>query len=223
MRNIKNFNTFVLEQINIADMQVKPDKIKRLCNKITNEIGFNLYLINTFSVAITVFYPVIENLIKYGKFNIEVNEYNIVLLTICAFTVLLRENKEKVKLLFKLANSKGISNEDIDKFINQISTIRDIFYLITKNTSKVVSAFVDMLAYTALLVPFMCVLNTLITEKLIDTEYLINSLPALEISLGSMGLKLFLNRIVHRLDIINSNRFQNIDNVKPLLVNDELK
>ncbi len=208
----------VLEKFNIGEYQ-------RAAKKLISEIGFNLYNVGTYGVSITALYPVIQKLMETGKFDLSPSVQNVVLLTICAISVLVKESKDKVKELISFASKKGMTQEDLDTAVNQIKTTKGIFAEIAQNFGKVISTFTDMLAYTSLLVPFSMVLGSLITQGRIDSELLSQSLPALQVSMGAMGFKLLLNRIMHKLEIIikGTDKFQNPENIKPLLVNDELK
>jgi hypothetical protein len=208
----------VMESFNIGEYQ-------RATKKLMGEIGFNLYSVGTYGVSVAALYPVIQKLMETGKFDLSPSVQNVVLLTICAISVLVRENKDKVKELVSFASKKGMTPEDLDKAVNQIKTTKGIFAEIAHNFGKVISTFTDMLAYTSLLVPFSMVLGSLISQGRIDSEQMSQTLPALELSMGSMGFKVLLNRIMHKLEVIirGTDKFQNVENIKPLLVNDEFK
>lgn len=208
----------ILENFNIGEYQ-------RAAKKLISEIGFNLYSVGTYGVSVAALYPVIHKLMETGKFDMSPSVQNVVLLTICAITVLIKENKDKAQNLILFANKKGMTQDDLDKVVNQIKTTKGLFAEVALNFGKVISTFTDMLAYTSLLVPFSMVLGSLISQGRIDTEIFSQSIPALEVSMGAMGLKLLLNKIMHKLEILikGTNKFQNPENIKPLLVNDELK
>jgi hypothetical protein len=208
----------VLEAFNVGEYQ-------RTAKKLFNEAGLNLYSFGVYGVSVTALYPIIQKLMETGKFDITPSVQNVVLLTICAVTILVKENKDKAQKLVTLATERGMSSEDLDKVINQIRTTKEIFAEVAHNFGKVISTFTDMLAYTSLLVPFSMVLSSLISQGRIDSELMSQSFPALEVSMGSMAFKLLLNRIMHKLEIIikGTDKFQNPENIKPLLVNDELK
>ena len=208
----------VLEGLDISQYQ-------RTSKKLMSEIGFNLYSVGTYGVSVAALYPLVQKLMETGEFDITPSVQSVVLLTICAVTILVKENKDKAKKFVDFATGKGMSQEDLDKVINQIKTIKGIFAEIAQNFGKVISTFTDMLAYTSLLVPFSMVLGSLITQGNITSDLLSKSLPALELSLGAIGFKMLLNRIMHKLEIIikGTNKFQNPENIKPLLVNDEFK
>ena len=137
-------------------------KYQRAFKKLMGEIELNLYNVGTFGVAITAMYPIIAKLMETGKFSVPPTTENVVLLTICAITVLIKENKEKAQKLLTFAAKKGVSENDLDQVINQIKTTKGIFAEIAQNFGKVISTFTDMLAYTSLLVPFSMVLGSLI-------------------------------------------------------------
>ena len=237
MDKLKKFNDvryhFLIESVNNlkeSDLELVLEgfdisNYQRAAKKLMSEIGFNLYSIGTYGVSVAALYPVIQKLMETGKFDIAPSIQNVVLLTICAVTVLVKENKDKANKLITLAKNKGMTQEDLDKVVNQIKTTKGIFAEIAHNFGKVISTFTDMLAYTSLLVPFSMVLGSLITQGSISSDLLSQSLPALEVSLGAIGFKMLLNRIMHKLEIIikGTNKFQNAENIIPLLVNDELK
>ena len=237
MDKLKKFNNvryqFLIESVNsfqLSDAQLMLEgfdvgKYQRATKKLISDIGINLYGVGTFGVSVTALYPVIANLMKTGQFNIPFTVENVVLITICALTILVKENREKAQKLISFATERGMTQQDLDNVIKQVSTIKGIFSEIAKNFGKVITTFSDMLAYTSLLVPFSMVLNSLLTQDLIDGKLLVQSLPALAVSLGAIGFKLLFNRIMHKLEVLiqGTDKFRNIENIKPLLVNDELK
>ena len=237
MNKLKKFNNlryqYIIESIdNLQDSDLELifegfnfGKYQREAKHLMNEIGFNLYSLGTYGVSVAALYPVISKLMETGKFDVATNVQNVVLLTICAVTVLVKENKDKAQKLINFASKKGISESDLDQAINQIKTTKGIFAEIALNFGKVISTFTDMLAYTSLLVPFSMVLGSLVTQGKITPELMNQSLPALELAMGAIGFKVLLGRIMHKLEILikGTNKFQNPENVKPLLVNDELK
>ena len=201
------------------------NKYQFATKKLMAELKLNLYNVGTFGVSITALYPVVANLMATGKFSIEPSIQNVVLLTICALTVLLKENKEKAIKLINFAFEKGVTQQDLDKVVNQLTTTKGLFSEVAKNFGKVISTFSEMLAYTSLLVPFSMILNSLITQGTVTSELLSQSLPAITVSLGATGFKLLISRIMHKLEILikGTDRFKNAENIKPLLVNDEFK
>jgi hypothetical protein len=110
----------VLEKFNIGEYQ-------RATKKLISEVGFNLYNVGTYGVSITALYPVIQKLMETGKFDLAPSVQNVVLLTICAISVLVKENKDKVKELVSYASKKVMTQEDLDTVVNQIKTTKGIF------------------------------------------------------------------------------------------------
>jgi hypothetical protein len=237
MKKLKKFNSLrynsIIESINnIQDndfytLMEKVDykKYQFISKKIASELKLNLFYLKNYNVSISALYPVIATLVETGSFKILSTSENIVLITICALTVLVRENKEKAQKLFTYAEEKGISQSDIDKVINQISTIKGLFTMTANNFGKTINTFSDMLESTNLLVPFLIVLESMISQDKITSDLLILPLSNLYTELGDTKYKLLIHRIMHKLEIImgNTTKFQNPNNIKPLLVNDELK
>ncbi len=237
MKKLKSFNNLrynsIIESINnIQDADyftlmenVNYRKYQFISKKITTKLGLNLFYLKTYNVSISALYPVIAILVETGNFKISSTPENIVLITICALTVLVRENKEKAQKLFTYAEENGISQSDIDKVVNQISTIKGLFTMTANNFGKIINTYADMLEYTNLFVPFLIVLESMISQDKITSDLLTLPLSTLYTELGDNKYKLLMHRIMHKLEIImgSTNKFQNSDNIKPLLVNDELK
>lgn len=197
------------------------NKYQRITKKLIKKIGVDSYYISTNILSVSSIYPIVQNLIKDGNSLIDLTDENIILLTMCAITALSQENKEKVTKLFSFAVERGIPEEELDKIISQIKIIQKIFTKISKNFGKVIITLSDMLSYTELLIPFMSVFNTLMTQKLISSDLLFS----IDDNFSTLESKLLLHRIMHKLEIIikGTDKFRNQKNVKPLLVNDELK
>jgi hypothetical protein len=237
MKNIKTFNIFasqkILENINNSNYsenqiileEIDMQRYQDLIKKTIKEISANFYFVGTFGTSLTVLIPVVENFIKNFSFSIDLTTQNIILLTIFAITVIAKESKEKIEKIASIIKEKGIDERIIDKIVNFIKNLWYIFLEITKILGKIILIFTDMLAYSALFVPFLHVTNSLIVNKSINYELLGQTLTSFELAIGSIGLKLFLNKIMNKLEFItgSNNKFQNKNNIKPLLVNDDLK
>jgi hypothetical protein len=224
---------YLIESVNdiqVTDLELVMEgfelgKFQRETKKLISEIGINLYSLGTFGVSVTALYPVIQNLMETGNFSVPPTVQNVVLLTVCALTVLVRENKDKAKKLIDFAFNKGVTQQDLDKVVNQITTTKGLFSEVAKSFGKVITTFSEMLAYTALLVPFTMVLSSLITQGTVSSDLMRQSLPAISVSLGAVGFKLLISRIMHKLEVLikGTDKFRNAENIKPLLVNDEFK
>jgi len=152
--NFNNNDLLLTEKLNIS-------KFSTLFSKIIKELKLNFYFITTFGTTIPVFFPIFQNLVKNSEINLKITDTDIVLLTICAISVLVNENSREINKIKTILNEKGLS-ELINKFIEFIKNINKIFSSITKNSGKVIVNIVDMFSYTALYTPFLIALYDLI-------------------------------------------------------------
>ena len=217
---IKRFDEFINENYtsNISVYQ-------NILRKALKEINTNLYYAATFGTSLTVLIPIVEKFAKTNTFEFEPSLQNISLLTIYAFSILTKESKDKILIIYKLLKSKNIEDTDIKKVVNVLRNIKNLFCIISENSGKVVENFLDMITYTGMFLPFINVITSLTTQGYISANDFTVNFRMLVISLGTLGLKLLLNRILKKLNaaINSTNKFQNKDNMKPLIVDDEFK
>lgn len=229
MNKLKDFNNFVFEsniKLNEYEQIIEGIDIVKYQNSIKKffkETKIQLYYVLTFGTSLTVLLPVVEKFMKSGNFEIQLNDKNITLLTIYAFSVLVHESKEKLKKIYDILKERDATDEDIKKSVNILRNIHELFKITLENTDKLVDNFLDMISYSGMFVPFMSILDSLITDGKISSELMSGEFKIL--SSDEQQIKLLKYRILHKLDIItkSTNKFQNKDNIKPLLVNDELK
>lgn len=233
MNRLKSFNEkryqYLIESVNTIDINnfekvlenFNYSKYQRIANKIQKDLNIELFYVKNFNLTISSLYPVVKKVIEIGEFNIPLTEKNTVLVTICAINALVRENKEIVEKLFSYAKKNNIPQEELKKVINIIENIYFLFKEISNNFSKSIIRFSDMISYTPLLVPFNTVLMSLMNQGKL-TIGMLNELPNMT---DNLNYKMLINRIMHKLEIIvsSTDKFQNTDNIKPLLVNWDLK
>ena len=137
---------------------------------------------------------------------------------------MVREDREKTALLVSYANQKGIQEEDINKIMISILSLKRIFNDICKNFDRKINLVTDMLSYTELFIPFVNVLLSIINNKLIDTT-LISNKSFNDLKDSDIKYKMIINRILHKLLVVvnNVSKFQNVKNSNILRVNDEFK
>jgi len=144
---------------------------KDLLLRVAKDFGFNLSFIFTFSVCISAYYPIIENLMKTHGVDLSlVTPQTIILLSIASFaTVFKNVNNEEAMDYFKKNNLRDVFN-DIVKNLNSFKNIYDYLLDKAKGAFEFLS---DALSYTLLLVPFMTILSSLITSNTLSTNDLI--------------------------------------------------
>lgn len=231
MKNIRGFNdyiytpllkkldeNFLLENFNIGKYQKSITNFYKI-------VGVELYYALTYQTAIAALIPVVSKLIENGTFEMEATLKNSVMITIFSVSILTNETKDKVEKIYSHIIESGLIDNDINKVIEQLKNIKSIFTIIVKLNNKKIDTFIDMLSYTSLLIPFLNVFNNMVSSGFINSDQL--GLPFKEFneSLGETKMKMLINRILHKLNIMTSStdKFQNKDNNKPLKVNDEFK
>lgn len=233
MNKLKSFNEnryhYLIESVHSIDIQnlekvlenFDYDKYLRTSNKIQKKLGVELYYIKNFSLSISSLYPLIEKLISIGDFNFEKSITNTILITMCVVNVLSKESKEVVEKLFEFANENNITQDDLDIFINIMNNIEKVFIDICKKMNKNITNFISMVSYIELFVPFNTALLSLLNQEKITIETLINLFN----SEDKIKYDLLIYRVIHRLNILidKTDKFQNRENIKPLLVNWEFK
>lgn len=156
---VKNYTNFVNENINISEY-------KEILNNIKKELNLNLFFISTFGTSIVAFLPLIESIAKKSEL-INLSNQDLILLTICCISVMLKESKPDVKILMDKIKEKGLIG-----IYKQIKfTIDNILYLFSKVCTyfgKSIITLIDMFSYVALLVPFSEVMINLVYKNNID-------------------------------------------------------
>jgi ankyrin repeat protein len=220
MKRLKKFNeiNYNLSNINSINENLNINKYQFQLQKLMKQLKVDLYYVERHKLSIFAFYPLIDQLIKINNPDKEYTIQDILLIIICSINILSYENKDKSQKLLNIAVKNDIPESVLDYTIDVIRKIKGLFTIISEKFGKDIIKFIDMLSYTDLFIPFMNVLNILVEQNSIDFDNI-------DINSNDMKSKLLIDKIMKKLQfIINStDKFQNKDNIKPLLVNDELK
>jgi hypothetical protein len=160
-------NMMLLEN---ADSHVlEPPKLtgfKSIQTKVFKDLKLDFYFASTFGTAIPLFYPVVEKLISNAEFTLPLSKTNIVLMTIFALAVLLKENESQINKLKHVLREKGLS--DMAKLVlKSLQNIKTVFINISKKFGKIIRNMAELFSYTALLVPFMnCLMEYVNTNEI---------------------------------------------------------
>lgn len=229
MSNIESFNEYSNRQNILTEKlileNIDTNRYQRVTTSIVKKLGVELFYINKYKLSISLLYPLVELFMIKNNFNLEIKKDNIVLLTICAVSLLTNEDKNKIKVIFKYAMDNGITDIELDKVNKFLSTIKELFAEISSFFDRKVTVFSDVLKDTELLTPFVNTLHSVISKELFDIVILVYSLDDIKNMLGDNKYNVFINRIMHKLDKIikTTSKFQNVSNIKPLQINDEFK
>ena len=203
---LKNNTEFVNENIHVLNEKLKLNKYNNAFNKVIKELHLNFYFFTTYGTMIPIFYPIFENLIKNQKLEIKFTTADIVLLSIYTIAVLFNENKNEILKIKNILIEKGFS-ELLNKSINFLKSINNLFIAIAKNTGKIVSNFADMLSYIALYTPFLIGILDLVKLYSINFETFTNTNSttlgfsmSLGIGIVNISIKHFINMLLKKIN-----------------------
>jgi len=219
--NIQRFSDYNL-QYEMADEFLKSfDKMvkeseggsfKRVAKKVLSDLKLNTSLVLTFGAGIGAFYPVVESLMKnMGIDSFNLPEESIVLLTICALTIIYLEekkfksSKEEVQLtkdsksMLEELKLRGFGNGIVKKLIQGLKSIKNIFSIIGKHLGAVVGGVIDMFAYTSLLIPILNGVMAVIHKYNLNMESLTQNFLGLATGVGTIIAKHGIVEIISRL------------------------
>lgn len=221
MNHIKTFTEYKNDYLCTENYNV--NQYQHMIKKVLKEIGVQLYYAATFGTALTVLIPMVNNIMV--KEQIEMDTKDVILLTIFVLSVLCKESKDKVVVILKNLTDKGIDTNLIDKIVNIFRNMETLFIEVALLLGKTIERFSDMLVYTSVFVPFISILSEFIDSGKVDMAILKQTGDVFKITMGSITIKLLLNKLIIKLNAMlsDSNKLQNKDNIKPLLADQELK
>lgn len=204
--------------------KIKISEIKEYLTKIKDDLNLNFKFILTFGTSITAFMPIVNNLIKNE--NIEADLNTVILLTICALAIAFGEEKRLYKKLFEELRLRGVYNL-LKKVVQTILNIKKVFSFFAKKTGKVISGIADMFAYTALFIPFLMVLESIIVSKGFSLEAFTNlgagKIKAVMAGIGTITIKHLIVEIWERLKKFNPLNIKPIKNIIDKFKKEEIK
>lgn len=181
-------------------------------NKVLSDLKLNSRLIGTFGAGIGALYPIVDSLMKNIN-SVDITTETIVLSTICALTIVYLEEKkcksaEEEAILTKDSKSMleelkmmGVGNGIVKSIVSAFKSIKGIFNTIGKHLGAVVGGFMDMFAYTNLLIPVMSGIAYIIGKYDLNPETLSKNFIGLAVGVGTIIAKHGLTEIINRLKV----------------------
>lgn len=211
MTTIKRFN--LLLEDNKQEVEKEASEFESTVNKICKELGLNLHLTAVFGFGIGFFYPIIYNLVQNSDVDKNViTKESIVMLTICVFAILLKDNKKDIKKLLEELRLRGVYGI-AKKLVKVLECIKEFIFIILKNLGKSIVTFVDAFSYTTIFVPCAMALNSLVTKHNISIDGFVNHFMMIGLGTLTITAKHYLIDILNKL----KNKFKiNIDESKIL-------
>ena len=191
---------------------------KKIQKKVIMDLRLNSNLSLTFGTGIQALYPVVNKLMTNMKISsIDITPDKVVLLTICAFTIVYLEEKKfrdgteediltkDSKSMLEELKMMGIGNGIVKKVVKIFKSVVGIFSLIGKHLDAVVKGFVDMFAYTAILIPIMNGILYIVGKYELNTDSFLENFAALTMGVGTLIAKNGIISIIDKLkDRINT-------------------
>lgn len=141
---------------------------KRIEKKVLSDLKLDTKLVFTFGAGIGALYPIVQKMMEnLSLSSIEMTRESTVLLTIACITIVFLEEKKtgraaEVDKLTKDSKSmleelrmRGIGDGIVKKVIKSIKSLKNVFNIIAKHTGAMIGGIIDMLGYTAILIPIM--------------------------------------------------------------------
>lgn len=217
---LKRFDAYYYEQL-AEEMIMSFDELvveaeeesnwKDIADKIISDLKLNMKFVGTFGTGITAFYPIVDSIMRNTQISIDKTPEIIVMMTITAFTILYIEekkskNEKEEAILIKDSKSlleelklRGVGNGIIKKLIASFKSVKNIFYTIVQKLGVVVSDFIDMFAYTSLLIPIMNGILFLINKYQFNLDTIIDNFIGLSVGVGTIITKNVIVKLIQRL------------------------
>jgi hypothetical protein len=167
---------FINEFNNQVLTESKEDS-ESILKKIISDLNLNFRLVTTFGFGIGAFLPIVNQLMKNMDLSsVELTRESIVLLTLTAVSIIFLEEKKPKdtqeeaelikdsKSMLEELRMKGIGDGIVKKVIKCLQSTKNVFKIVTKHLGAVVACFMDMFAYSALMVPIMTTLSNVINK-----------------------------------------------------------
>jgi hypothetical protein len=162
-----------------------------LVNRVAQDFKLNTSFMMTYGVGISGFIGPVITLLENK--NIKVTEYDVTLLLITAFYILLNGSKEEINLIREELKKKDLDKE-VKGVLNFVSKSLNLLKIIGKKVGVVITTLTDVLAFTFLSVPVMNMLKDYAADKGFNIDRVEELIYGLALSATSYTLKNFIKR-----------------------------
>lgn len=189
----------------------KTSTYKSIEKKVVSDLKLDAKLVLTFGAGIGALYPVVLEMMQNMSISVDVSRQSVVLLTIAAITITYLEEKkyktsEEEDILTKDSKSmleelrmQGIGDGIVKKVIKALSGIKNIFSVIGKHLGAAIGGIIDMFAYTAILIPVMNAILSVIGMHEMSVDDVISNFFSLSIGVATRIAKHGLVDILDKL------------------------
>lgn len=195
------------------------DNFNSIAKKLSYDLKFNFGLVATFGAGIKMMIPVVNSFIKTGSFNFELNQENLILLTITVAAIIYLEEtankagdvinaqgeesivtKKDAQTMLEELKMRGIGQGIVKKFVSAFISIGKFFKTLFRGTPYVVNGLLDMFGYTSLLIPCMNALSAFIGKYDITIENVATNLLSLGVGVGALLAKQGVTWLVDKIN-----------------------
>jgi hypothetical protein len=195
------------------------DNFESISKKLSKDLKFNFGLIATFGTGIKMMLPVVSNFIKTGTFNFEMNQENLILLTITVAGIFYLEEtsnksgdevnaqgkksivtKRDAQTMLEELKMRGVGQGIVKKFVSAFVSIGKFFKMLFRGTPYVINGLLDMFSYTSLMMPCMNAFSSFIGKYDITIENIGTNLLSLGIGVGALLAKQGVSWLVKKLN-----------------------
>ncbi len=215
LEEFARYDKMAQDFLNSFDLPIKESKIdknelyKKILDRTISDLKLNTRLILTFGTGITAFYPIVDSLIKDMSIDMDFNKT--VLLTLCAITIIYLEekkfkdsNEEDIltkdsKSMLEELRMMGIGNGIVKNIIKAFYSIQNIFKIIGKHLSAVVGGFIDMFAYTSILIPVLNGISYIVTKYELNLDTFLYNFLGFSMGIVTIISKHGITELIHKL------------------------
>lgn len=192
----------------ILESENTDNNINQTIKDIFSRLGFNVELTLTFGTGVKLMYPIVDNLIKNMKLEIQPTFEDVVLLCITVMSIMFLENKKnppissddiKNKLNPEIQMKFGNPRSIVNKFVNCFKHIFSFINRFPKLFGVAMGNILDMFAYTTILLPVMNAISLFCMKYELTPDNLLGNLISLGIGVMTISTKRMFDFIKHKL------------------------
>ena len=179
------------EEILREDNNLDDSESKSMVKKVIDDLKLNADFMFTFGVGIAAFVGPVNELLSNG--GIHITKYDVTLLVITAFYVLLTKSAEDIDKLVARVKEHKVESE-LKKVIKFINSTVGLFKVVGNKVGVTVTTLVDVLAFTFMSVPVLNLIKNLAAEKGFNIDNVGQLFVGLTLSAGAYLLKNILKK-----------------------------
>jgi hypothetical protein len=179
------------EEILREDDNISDEESKSMVKKVIDDLKLNADFMFTFGVGISAFAGPVSELLSNG--GIHITKYDVTLLIITAFYILLTKSKEDVDTLMAKVKEHKLESH-LKKVVKFIYSTVDLFKVVGNKVGVTITTLVDVLAFTFMSVPVLNLIKNLAAEKGFNIDNVSQLFAGVLLSAGTYLIKNMLKK-----------------------------